>query len=73
MATVKMGVSAFRIPERELSTRVPAMQNKNAGMKVPRKPESTTGLISDLGTSLNALRASGNMMMPAPMILMDAT
>ena len=37
---VKNGVSAFRMPARLLSSLVSAMQNKNAGKKIPSSPDA---------------------------------
>jgi hypothetical protein len=47
---VKRGVSAFRIPETELFSLVPAAANRKEGIRFPRKPlRNITGILF-LGT-----------------------
>ena len=73
MATVKMGVSEFMMPARELSILVWAMQKRYAGKNEPKNPESMTGLISFRGTYFKAAGSKGSMANPVQSILIEAT
>src|SRR5687768_12809914 len=71
--SVNKGVRAFKIPAIALSIRVSAIQNKNAGKKVPRKPVSTISGKLESGILLNAENAKGNRTMAPEDILTAAT
>ena len=58
------GVSEFREPTKELSILVSAMQNKNAGIKLPSKPDRNMVKILLLGMVLNLRIATGNNTIP---------
>jgi hypothetical protein len=73
MANVKMGVSELRIPAKELSILVCAMEKRKAGKNDPSKPEMMTDFIIGLGTALSALGKSGNITNPVKSILREAT
>ena len=68
----KTGVSEFKEPTRELSILVSAMQKRNAGIKLPSKPERNMVKILFLGIVLNFFIATGNNTMPEKIIRKDA-
>ena len=67
------GVSELKIAEAEMSICVSAIYYKNAGKKLPSKPESMISGILLPGVSLNAFTEKGSNTMPALAIRMDAT
>jgi hypothetical protein len=73
MAMVKIGVSEFNMPARELSIFVSAIQNRKAGKKVPKNPDKIMGPNIFLGISLIAFPRNGINTIPALRILNDAT
>lgn len=70
---VRIGVKAFRNAARELSILVSAMQNKNAGKKLPSKADNNTSLIFAGGIFFNCFKPTGNNMTPALNIRTHAT
>jgi len=70
---VKIGVKAFRKAAKELSILVSAMQNRNAGKKLPSNAESNTSLIFARGIFFICCKPTGNNMMPALRIRTHAT
>jgi hypothetical protein len=70
---VKTGVSEFRKLASELSIFVSAMQNKNAGKKLPKRLDKNINRILLTGIFLNCLTATGNNTIPPLNILSAAT
>ena len=70
---VKRGVSAFRMPAKELLMRVSATQKRYAGKKLPKKPDNITNHSLFFGTANKALRANGIKTNPALIIRIEAT
>ncbi len=69
----KTGVKELRIPAIALSNFSSAMQNKNAGNKLPNVPDKNNNNKFDLGMVRMFLRVIGNNSTPAVTILKDAT
>lgn len=70
---VNKGVSAFKMPAKELSICVSAIQNKYAGKKLPNNPDKITRNHFRCGICLSAFTAKGVRMSPALSMRMDAT
>jgi hypothetical protein len=70
---VNSGVKEFYMAASELSILVSAMQYKNAGIKLPSKPEIITRTLFSFATFLNAFHAKGNNTMAALNIRIAAT
>ena len=62
---VNNGVNAFNIPASELSIFVSAIQNKNAGKKLPINPDKITSPTLPFGICLMALNTKGSNTTPA--------
>ena len=69
----KMGVREFKTPAKELSMPCSAIQNKYAGMRLPKTPDINMMNILSFGISRKVLIAVGNRTNPEEMILKDAT
>ncbi len=73
MISVNKGVNAFIMPAIALSILVSAIQNKNAGKNVPRKPVRIISGYFDEGILLSAEKAKGTSTIAPDEILMAAT
>lgn len=70
---VKIGVSAFKIPARELFIFVSARQKRKAGKKLPNKPDVMIQRNLFAGILLNDRKAKGSKTIPPLSILKEAT
>lgn len=70
---VLSGVKELSIAAKELSIRVSAIQNKNAGKKEPSQPERITVPLFSFGIAFQAFHKNGLKTSPALKILIEAT
>lgn len=68
-----MGVNEFKVPAKALSIPSSAMQNKNAGNKLPSTPDKKIMPILFLGIFEMYLMVTGNKIKPENTILSAAT
>jgi hypothetical protein len=70
---VNKGVSEFKMPAKELSILVSAIQKRKEGIKLPKNPDKKTMPIFSLGIFLKAVIAKGSKTSPENSILIEAT